>query len=343
MLNKQQPFGADVITRISATMLDPARWTGCSEAGPADPGRAGREVCSEAGVDPAEVYEVAAGRQRHHDRTWRSASTPSRWGSRRSSCPPAPTRRCSPPTSGSACTRGPARSSSPPSAPTSAATSSPGMLAPGMDRDKRIRLFIDVGTNCEIVLGNGDRLLATAAPAGPAFEGGAIRCGMRAADGAIEVVSDRRRTSCELQVIGDAEPAGLCGSGLVDAVAELVRGRAARPLRPVRRRRAGRRARPRPGRTGSTRIGDERVFVLHWLGEPDATPRTRSTCPSATSASSSSPRRRSPPAGSSCWRSSGLAAATSSRCCWPGRSAATCRPRTRSGSGWCPSCPCCGS
>ena len=45
-----------------------------------------------------------------------------------------------------------------------------------MDRDKRTRLFIDVGTNCEIVLSHGDRLLATAAPAGPAFEGAAIRC-----------------------------------------------------------------------------------------------------------------------------------------------------------------------
>ena len=63
-----------------------------------------------------------------------------------------------------------------------------GALASGMDRDKRMRLFIDVGTNCEIVLGDGDRLLATAAPAGPAFEGAAIRCGMRAAPGAIEGV-----------------------------------------------------------------------------------------------------------------------------------------------------------
>ena len=63
-----------------------------------------------------------------------------------------------------------------------------GMLATGMDRDKRTRLFIDVGTNCEIVLSNGDTILSTAAPAGPAFEGGAIRCGMRAAEGAIEVV-----------------------------------------------------------------------------------------------------------------------------------------------------------
>src|SRR6202041_1492523 len=97
-----------------------------------------------------------------------------------------------------------------------------GLLASGMDRDARTRLFIDIGTNCEIVLGNRDWLLATAAPAGPAFEGAAIRCGMRAADGAIEAVSITP-DGLALTVIGDAEPAGLCGSGLVDAVTGLVR------------------------------------------------------------------------------------------------------------------------
>ena len=81
-----------------------------------------------------------------------------------------------------------------------------GLLASGMDRDARTRLFIDIGTNCEIVLGNRDWLLATAAPAGPAFEGAAIRCGMRAADGAIEVVT-MTPDDLDLKVIGDAEPA----------------------------------------------------------------------------------------------------------------------------------------
>ena len=105
-----------------------------------------------------------------------------------------------------------------------------GMLASGMDRDKRTRLFIDVGTNCEIVLSDGDRILSTAAPAGPAFEGGAIRCGMRADDGAIEVIAldPTGDAGVTLGVIGDSpahriSPRGLCGSGLVDAVAELVR------------------------------------------------------------------------------------------------------------------------
>ena len=115
-----------------------------------------------------------------------------------------------------------------------------GALASGMDRDRRIRLFIDIGTNCEILLASGDRLLATAAPAGPAFEGAAIRCGMRAAPGAVEGVkiSD---DDVLLQVIGDVEPLGLAGSGLVDAVAALVaaglRGllRAVDPARRARR------------------------------------------------------------------------------------------------------------
>ena len=57
-----------------------------------------------------------------------------------------------------------------------------------MDRDSRVRLMIDIGTNCEIVLSDGSQLVATAAPAGPAFEGASIRCGMRAADGAVETV-----------------------------------------------------------------------------------------------------------------------------------------------------------
>jgi len=96
-----------------------------------------------------------------------------------------------------------------------------GILATGITLDRRVRLFIDVGTNSEIVLGSSARTLATAAPAGPAFEAAQIRCGMRAADGAIEGVKIVDG-EVELTVIGDVAPVGLCGSGLVDAVAELV-------------------------------------------------------------------------------------------------------------------------
>ncbi|MGH7499156.1 MAG: ASKHA domain-containing protein, partial [Gemmatimonadales bacterium] len=95
-----------------------------------------------------------------------------------------------------------------------------GVLASGLAQDSKLRLLVDVGTNGEIVLGSSRRLLATAAPAGPAFEGGQIRCGMRAADGAIEGVALGEEVS--LQVIGgNLRPVGICGSGLVDIVAQL--------------------------------------------------------------------------------------------------------------------------
>ena len=70
-----------------------------------------------------------------------------------------------------------------------------GLLASGMTRDKRLRLFIDVGTNCEVALGSAEGLLCTAAPAGPAFEAAQIACGMRAADGRDRGRPDHRRTT----------------------------------------------------------------------------------------------------------------------------------------------------
>ncbi|HSS62410.1 MAG TPA: ASKHA domain-containing protein [Candidatus Limnocylindrales bacterium] len=96
-----------------------------------------------------------------------------------------------------------------------------GVLATGIVREDKMRVFVDVGTNGEIVLGSAQRALATAAPAGPAFEGSQIRCGMRATVGAIEGVQLGDRV--ELQVIGgDVPPQGICGSGLVDVVAQLL-------------------------------------------------------------------------------------------------------------------------
>jgi uncharacterized 2Fe-2S/4Fe-4S cluster protein (DUF4445 family) len=95
-----------------------------------------------------------------------------------------------------------------------------GVVATGLAREEKLRVFVDVGTNGEIVLGSVKRVLCTAAPAGPAFEGSQIRCGMRATEGAIEGVTLSDRV--ELQVIGgDIAPKGICGSGLVDTVAQL--------------------------------------------------------------------------------------------------------------------------
>jgi uncharacterized 2Fe-2S/4Fe-4S cluster protein (DUF4445 family) len=96
-----------------------------------------------------------------------------------------------------------------------------GVLATSILREDRFRVFVDVGTNGEIVIGSAQRALSTAAPAGPAFEGSQIRCGMRATEGAIEGVT--LGDTIELQIIGGDVPAqGICGSGLVDAVAQLL-------------------------------------------------------------------------------------------------------------------------
>jgi len=94
-------------------------------------------------------------------------------------------------------------------------------IVAGVVREDRLRVFVDVGTNGEIVLGSAQRALATAAPAGPAFEGSQIKCGMRATVGAIEGV--QLGETVELQIIGgDMRAEGICGSGLVDAVAQLL-------------------------------------------------------------------------------------------------------------------------
>lgn len=99
-----------------------------------------------------------------------------------------------------------------------------GVLAATFWNSEDLSLFIDLGTNGEIVLGNREFLIACACSAGPAFEGGEISCGMRATDGAIEAVRiDETTLRPTLTVIGGGKPVGICGSGLIDAAAELFR------------------------------------------------------------------------------------------------------------------------
>ena len=259
MLNRQQPFGGDVITRISATMLDPENLGRLQEAAAATLATLATQVCTEGGVDPAHVYEVAL--------AGNATMTALALGIDPEPLGVAPfVMSVAHPPVVLAADLGLALH------PRARAALFPalgayvggdivaGMLATGMDRDKRTRLMIDVGTNCELVLSDGDRIVSTAAPAGPAFEGGAIRCGMRAAEGAIEVV--KLGESVELGVIGDVEPKGLCGSGLVDAVAELVRvGLIDGSGRYVPEETAASVAPTLADRL--TTIGQERVFVLH--------------------------------------------------------------------------------
>ena len=258
-LNRQQPFGADVITRISAVMTGSDALRKLRSLAHETLADLTRQVCEEAGVDPANVYEVAL--------AGNATMTHLVLGVDPEPLGVAPfilSTRTFPEILAS--------DLGVPVHPRARAVVFPslgayvggdiisGLLASGMDRDQRIRLFIDVGTNCEIVVGNRDRLIGTAAPAGPAFEGAAIRCGMRAEAGAIEGVSITLE-AVELRVIGDVAPLGLCGSGLVDAIAELLKvGLLDCSGRFIKEAEA-RLVAPKIAERLSM-IGDERVFIL---------------------------------------------------------------------------------
>jgi uncharacterized 2Fe-2S/4Fe-4S cluster protein (DUF4445 family) len=97
------------------------------------------------------------------------------------------------------------------------------MLAVGIADENRIVAIMDIGTNTELIVGNRHRILAASCPAGPAFEGGAIACGMPGLEGAIEDVRIADDGTCVIGVIGGGEPEGVCGSGLVDLMSELLR------------------------------------------------------------------------------------------------------------------------
>jgi uncharacterized 2Fe-2S/4Fe-4S cluster protein (DUF4445 family) len=269
LLNRQQPFGADVITRISATMMD-------SEALGALRARVHEtmsslvsELCAEGSVDPGEVYEITVcGNVTMMHLALGIDPEPL------SMAPFVVSTHSFPEVQASDFGL-----SVHPRAPAFVFPSLgayvggdivAGMLATGLTRDRRLRLFIDVGTNSEIALGSVDRVVATAAPAGPAFEAAQIRCGMRAAPGAIEGVKIALSDGVGLDVIGDVDPSGICGSGLVDAVAELVNcGLLDRSGRFIPDEEA---AVSHPGLADRlTKIGEERVFVLHWRGvDPSA-------------------------------------------------------------------------
>jgi uncharacterized 2Fe-2S/4Fe-4S cluster protein (DUF4445 family) len=97
------------------------------------------------------------------------------------------------------------------------------MLAVDLAREERLVAVMDIGTNTELIVGNRHKILAASCPAGPAFEGGKILCGMPGLPGAIEKVRIRPDGSFATTVIGDVPPEGICGSGLVDSLSELLR------------------------------------------------------------------------------------------------------------------------
>ena len=267
MLNRQQPYGADVISRVSATMLDPDALEALQARAAETLNQLAGEVCEQAEVEPREVYEITL--------CGNATMTQLALGIDPEPLAVAPfiiTSRVLPPVT--------AADLGVRLHPRAPAVLFPalgayvggdivaGMLASGLTRDRRLRLFIDVGTNSEIALGSAERVVATAAPAGPAFEAAQIRCGMRAAEGAIEGVRIDG-DELTLEVIGDAAPLGMCGSGLVDAVAQLVAcglldhsGRFV-PDEVAAEQHAG--LSPR-----LVKVGEERVFVLAWRGDDPA-------------------------------------------------------------------------
>jgi len=96
-----------------------------------------------------------------------------------------------------------------------------GVLATGLNTRREVALFVDIGTNGEVVLGNKDWMMCASSSAGPAFEGSGVKHGMRASTGAIEKLRIGADGAINYKTVGDTCPAGICGSGLLDTISEL--------------------------------------------------------------------------------------------------------------------------
>lgn len=104
------------------------------------------------------------------------------------------------------------------------------MLAVNLANEERLVAIMDIGTNTELIVGNKHRILAASCPAGPAFEGGNLSCGMPGLPGAIERVRINDEGKVDYSVIEGSEPEGICGSGLIDLLSELLRTGQINPL-----------------------------------------------------------------------------------------------------------------
>ncbi|MCX5697487.1 MAG: ASKHA domain-containing protein [Candidatus Omnitrophica bacterium] len=99
-----------------------------------------------------------------------------------------------------------------------------GVISSGLDRQDELSVLIDIGTNGEIVIGNKEFLISCAASAGPAFEGSGVSNGMRASSGAIQRVSiSAGSLESSYAVIGNTKPLGICGSGYIDLISEMLK------------------------------------------------------------------------------------------------------------------------
>ena len=136
------------------------------------------------------------------------------------------------------------------------------LVSSGLYRDRQIGMMIDIGTNTEIIAGNKDRLVSCSCASGPAFEGAHIRFGMRASTGAIERVwIDPATRDVRLRTIEDARPRGICGSGIVDAIAEMFRSGIIDPSGRIKDNKGDKRVRKGPDGV--------REYVLVWGKDTD--------------------------------------------------------------------------
>lgn len=220
-VNQQTRFGHDVVARINATLEQPEGLRGLTAAAHASVTQVVEEVLEKSDVAPEEVYDAAL--------VGNSTMTHLCLGIDPGSLGRMPYVSTAgpavlvPPVAAGISIHPEARAYVLPNIAGFVGADTVGaILAAKLDEDDgRVRLMVDIGTNCEIALRLGNRLLVTSTPAGPAFEGARITCGMYAAPGAIEKVKIDGRL--EYRTIDGKKARGLCGSGLVDISAELLR------------------------------------------------------------------------------------------------------------------------
>jgi len=160
------------------------------------------------------------------------------------------------------------------------------VLASNMHKSDEISLMVDLGTNGEIVFGNRSWLFSSSCASGPAFEGEGVRHGMRGAEGGIDHLKiDPETYRAEVSVIGDVRPKGICGSGLIDLVAEMFRvgildfvGKLVHGVTPLVRRASGGSSTSSspPGRRGSVRTSSSPRPISTTSSTPRPPPVVRS-------------------------------------------------------------------
>ena len=220
-LNPQVSYGDDVISRIAASTLQPGTLARMQEMLVEEMNRAFSALTEEAGTVPVALSEVVVAGNTVMEHIFLGISPESIGHS-----PYSPQFRTHPPV--------PASELGLIIAPDGAVKLIPnvagyvggdivaGIAAHAVDKEKPLRFFVDIGTNNELVIGSEERMYCCATAAGPAFEGARISQGMRACNGAVEKVA-MTEEGVSYEVIGGSVPKGLCGSGLIDVVAMLLR------------------------------------------------------------------------------------------------------------------------